>query len=232
MKKKIAIMQPYFFPYIGYFQLVNSVDKFVFYDDVNYIQRGWVNRNRILINGNPSYLTVPLNKASQNMLINEVRVLNGSKNLIKTVEMAYKKAPYYNEIMPLIQQVFSKEYNFISDMAIDSVKLVSNYLGFNTVFELSSEEYSSTKCLDRANRLIEISKLNKCVNYLNPINGQELYSKEEFRNNGIELNFIKSKEIRYAQFNNIFVPSLSMIDVLMFNSRFEVMSFLDQFEFI
>lgn len=108
---KLAVMQPYIFPYIGYFQLVNAVDKFVFYDDVNFIQRGWINRNRILINGNASYLTVPLNKARQNMLINEVRVLNGSLNLVKTIEMACKKAPYYNEIMPLIHQIFVIEYH-------------------------------------------------------------------------------------------------------------------------
>lgn len=229
---KLAVMQPYIFPYIGYFQLVNAVDKFVFYDDVNFIQRGWINRNRILINGNASYLTVPLNKASQNMLINEVRVLNGSLNLVKTIEMAYKKAPYYNEIMPLIHQIFANEYNFISDMAIDSVKLVSKYLGFNTVFEISSEAYSSTKCLDRAYRLIEITKLNKYTNYVNPINGQKLYTKEEFRDSGIELNFIKSNDIRYTQFKNTFVPALSIIDVLMFNSPFEVNEFLDQYEFL
>lgn len=123
---KLAVMQPYIFPYIGYFQLVSVVDKFVFYDDVNFINRGWINRNRILINSSANYFTVSLNKASQNMLINEVQVLNGSLSLVKTMEMAYKRAPYFNEIMPLIHQIFVTEYNLISDMAIDSVKLISS----------------------------------------------------------------------------------------------------------
>ena len=103
---KIAIMQPYFFPYLGYWQLMNIVDKFVIYDDVNYIKRGWINRNRILVEGKPFYIHVPVMKASQNKIINEMEVFVDSslrKKELKTIELAYKKAPFFDSVYPLIK---------------------------------------------------------------------------------------------------------------------------------
>lgn len=220
-------------PYIGYFQLVNAVDAFVFYDDVNYINRGWINRNRIMINGAANYITVPQIKASQNKLINEVEVNQESKeysNLIKTIEVTYKKAPFFYTIFPLIQNVLNKEYRFISEIAIESVKSCSEYLGITTKFYTSSVDFPETKGLERAERIKAICNKLGGTTYINAIGGTGLYKKEDFAKSGIELHFLQSKPVTYAQAGNEFVPWLSIIDVMMWNSREEVKGMLNQFE--
>lgn len=230
---KVAIMQPYFMPYIGYFQLINAVDKFVLYDDVNYIKGGWINRNRILINGKANLITVPQLNASSNKYINEVGVNQKSKeykNLLKTIETAYKKAPSFNEIFPLITEVLDKTYNSISDIAIDSVKTVASYLDCNTRFYVSSVDFPDTKGLERAERLIQICHKINGTTYINAIGGKELYCKENFKKSGIDLKFISSLPIQYSQGKNDFIPWLSIIDVLMWNSKVEVKEKLNKYE--
>ena len=230
-----AIMQPYFMPYIGYFQMVYAVDAFVFYDDVHYINRGWINRNRILINGEARYFTVPLTKASQNKLINEIEIdLVGKewKNLIKTIELAYKKAPFFEEIFPLTAQILEKEYTNIAELAKESIVRVSDYLSITTRFYTSSTDFPESRGLDKAERLQAICKKINAEKYINAIGGQELYSKEEFFKEVIQLQFIKSLPIAYKQFGNEFVPWLSILDVLMSNSKEEVKKMLTQFELV
>lgn len=214
---KLAIMQPYFFPYIGYFQLINAVDKFVFYDDVNYINRGWVNRNRILINSSPSYITVQLQKASQNKLINDIQINDNRLKLKKVINMAYKKAPYFDNVLPVIDICLDFKTNKISDLAIFSVKTICHYLGITKDFEISSIEYPLTRGLKGEQRLIEILRLSNFDTYINPIGGEKLYSKENFIKKGIKLYFLQSHHINYRQFNNDFIPWLSIIDIMMFN---------------
>ncbi|MCX6276442.1 MAG: WbqC family protein [Bacteroidetes bacterium] len=220
---KVAVMQPYLFPYIGYFQLAYAVDKFVFYDDVNFIKKGWINKNNILVNGAASSFTVPLTKVSQNKRINETAFATEEKwfkSFEQTLFFNYKNAPFYNETMEVVLAVLElrKNVSFISELAAASVKNVSGYLGIETVFENSSEKYSATKGMEKAMRLIEITKLNGSDQYINPLGGAELYSKEEFILSGIHLEFIKPGEVRYRQFKEPFVPWLSIIDVMMFNS--------------
>ena len=232
---KVAIMQPYIFPYIGYFQMVNMVDKFVFYDDVNYINRGWINRNRILIQGVAKYLTIPLIKASQNKLINEIEIDIQSRDfnkIIKTIEMAYKRAPYFTEVFEIVHEVLEKEYGTIADMAMESVKKCAGYLGLKTKFCKSSEHFSDTKGLEKAERLQAICKRLDADVYINAIGGQELYSKEDFAKQAIDLYFIKSLPMEYKQFKNKFVPWLSIIDVMMFNSKEEINEMLNKYELI
>jgi hypothetical protein len=229
---KIAIMQPYIFPYIGYFQMVNAVDKFVFYDDVNYINRGWINRNRILINNEPKYITVELIKASQNKLINEIEVGNNINKLINSISLAYKKAPYYKEVFPVIENCLNYQTNLISELAIQSVISVSEYLNLPTQFEVSSELYADSKGIDKADRLIHICKKNDATHYINAIGGIELYNKEYFSGKNITLKFIKCYLSSYKQFNDEFVPGLSIIDVLMFNDIESCQKILNQFELI
>ncbi|OQB29265.1 MAG: WbqC-like protein family protein [Bacteroidetes bacterium ADurb.Bin174] len=232
---KLAIMQPYIFPYIGYFQMVNAVDKFVFYDDVNYINRGWINRNRILIQGVAKYLTIPLIKASQNKLINEIEIDIQSRDfnkIIKTIEMAYKRAPYFTEVFEIVHEVLEKEYGTIADMAMESVKQCAGYLGLKTKFCKSSEHFSDTKGLEKAERLQAICKRLDADVYINAIGGQELYSKEDFAKQAIDLYFIKSLPMEYKQFKNKFVPWLSIIDVMMFNSKEEINEMLNKYELI
>jgi len=234
--KKIAIMQPYLFPYIGYFQLVNAVDTFVFYDDVNFIKAGWINRNNILINGKRKLITVPCKKISQNKLINEVFLDPSPKilhNILRSIELAYKKALYFNEVFPLIYNLLSA-YNkpTISELAIDSVLLAANYLNLKPDFKKSSKDFPNSSKLKKDNRLIEISKLAGAGIYVNPIGGVELYSKKKFKEEGITLNFVESGLINYKQYENEFVPNLSIIDVMMFNSPQQIKEMLNQYKLI
>jgi len=216
----IAVMQPYFFPYIGYFQLIKAVDTFVFYDDVNYITRGWINRNKILINNEAKYITIPCKGASQNKLIYDVEhALDDRKRgkLIKKIKFSYSKAPFFDSIFPLFKRVINQEEKTIADLAIRSIIESADYLGLGTSFKTSRENYNNTE-LDAADRLIDICKQEDTTNYINALGGQKLYDKSYFEDKGIELSFLEPQESEYQQFGDDFVPWLSIIDVLMFNA--------------
>lgn len=227
---KVAIMQPYFFPYIGYFQMIKAVDKFVFYDDVNFIKNGWINRNRILINAQPCYFTLQLKDASSFKLINEISFTDNRNKLLKSIAVSYSKAPFFKQVFELIELCFSIETDKVATIGINSVRNISNYLNLNTIFEVSSLDYADTKGLDRSFRLLEICKRNQATNYVNAIGGKDLYTHSFFNEHNVELSFIKPKEIIYKQFKNDFIPWLSIIDVLMFNSVEDVKIILDKFE--
>ncbi len=211
-------MQPYFIPYLGYFQLIHSVDIFVFYDDVNFIKNGWINRNRILLNGEAHYLTIPLQGASSYKPICRVGFLKDSKKNIKKVETAYSHAPFFNSVFPLILDILNYETDNIGELAIYSILSICKYLGISKIFHKSSIDYSSTKGLGRTERLIAICRSEKADCYHNLIGGKRLYSKDIFSKNNLDIRFICSNENEYSQFSHTFVPSLSIIDVLMFNS--------------
>ena len=231
-------MQPYFMPYIGYFQLIKSVDVFVVYDDVNYIKQGWINRNKILVAGKEFVFTIPLKEASSFVKIQDTHVnmkhfIKWRSKFLKTVEQSYKKAPYFLNIYPLINSILNNDkLSTISEFAFESIKIFSNYLGLKTKFVLSSEVYPDTKNLDREKRIYKIVTLNNSSHYINPLGGIELYDKNNFELNGIKLDFLKSKSVIYRQFENEFVNWLSILDVLMFNSVENVNEMLDQFELI
>lgn len=232
---KIAIMQPYIFPYIGYFQLVHAVDKFIFFDDVNFIKKGWINRNQILVNNQAYLFTIPLQKASQNILIKDTKISyneNWVGKLINTIEHNYKKAPYYKSTLHLIQEILKNNFNSISDLSRYSIKKVSNYLELHRDFDLSSEDYSETINLKKEERLIEICKRANCTKYINPIGGKEIYDKSNFELRGVELNFIENYIDCYKQFNSEFIGGLSIIDVLMFNSKEEIKDMLENYQLI
>lgn len=234
MTKKIGIMQPYFFPYIGYWQLMNAVDEYVIYDDVNYIKNGWINRNNILLNGNKYLITLPLDKASPFQLINQIRITsndNVKHKILKTVEQAYKKAPYFDKIFPIIQAVIMEESCLISKALIKQFNLVNNYLGIQTKLIVSSELKKDNE-LKAQDKVIHICKLLNGTDYINAIGGQELYSKSDFEKESLKLNFIKTKESDYPQFKNEFVPYLSIIDVMMFNSPEKINEMLDKYELL
>ncbi|MBC7408507.1 MAG: WbqC family protein [Arcicella sp.] len=231
---KLGIMQPYIFPYIGYFQLINAVDKFVIYDDVNFINKGWINRNRILNNGKDSLFTIPLKEASQNKLINEIDVNWDSawkSKFVKTLEQCYKKAPFYLEILPIIEQTLSVDNEPVSKVIEHNLKLICDYLGIKTEIVSSSAIYQNTH-LKAQERILDICSQEKANQYINPIGGLELYDKDFFEAKNLKLNFIKSNAIEYTQFKNEFVPWLSMIDVLMFNSKEKIKEFLDNYELV
>lgn len=216
--------------------MINAVDKFVFYDDVNFIKQGWINRNRILVSNKDSLFTVPLKNASSFTQINET-VINQplferwKTKLLQTIALNYKKAPFFNEVFLLLEQVLEEQYAFIAQLAVKSVVLTSAYLGINTRFCTSSETYKN-KGLIRHERLIDICKQENATHYINAIGGQVLYKKEDFIKEGIRLDFIKTLPLSYKQFNDEFVPWLSIIDVLMFNSIEEIRVMLNKYELI
>jgi hypothetical protein len=233
IEKKIAIMQPYFFPYIGYFQLMQCVDHFVFYDDVNFIKGGWIQRNRILNSKGVIYISVPLIGASSYKKINEIEInLNeiAQSKLLKTVAHNYGKAPYFNDIMPIIQAVISdKNTQNLAQIAAKSTIAVAKYLNLTTTFCFSSELKFGKIATERADRLVEIVSGFKAKTYINSEGGKALYSKVFFESNGIELKFIKPHLTEYRQNSDEFVPGLSIIDVLMHNSKEEIISLLNKY---
>jgi len=231
---KIAIMQPYFFPYLGYWQLISAVDKFVVFDDVNYIKRGWINRNRILLNGKDYLFTLPLKGASQNKLINEIEVDGLNKwveKFVQTIEAAYKKAPQYISVFDLLCRCFEYEEYNLSAFVTNSIKAVCSYLYIKTEIIPTSTIYD-TRELKKDEKILSICRQEKATGYINPAGGQELYDKEKFLQNGIELSFLKMKSFKYRQFDNEFIPALSIIDVLMFNEKEEVQKYLLKYELL
>ena len=218
--------------------LIVPVDHFVFYDDVNYIKGGWVNRNNILVSGKASLFTVPLEKASS---FSEIRAINTHSILYQkwlrkffiTLNQSYKKAPFYNVVFPIIKKILeSSEVNNIGVLSAKSIKEISNYLQLNKTFHTSSEEFSESKGRDRAERLITIAHDLNCEEYVNSIGGQELYAKDVFKAENIKLNFLNPSITKYPQFKNEFVPGLSIIDVLMFNSIDEIKIMLNNYSLI
>ncbi len=229
----VAVMQPYIFPYLGYFQLIQSSDKFVFYDDVNFIKKGWINRNRILLNSKENLFTIPLKKVSQNKLINEIELGIDDKwvkSFFKTLEYAYNKAPYYDKVSLLVNKVLSSDSRSIADLTITSILAVCEYLSLDKEFYISSLAFPDTKGLSKEKRLIEITKKLGSKNYINSAGGVDLYKKTDFKEEGVNLNFIENDLISYKQFNAPFINGLSIIDVLMFNSVEETLVLINQYK--
>lgn len=231
---KIAIMQPYFFPYLGYWQLINAVDLYVIYDDVNFIKGGWINRNNILMNGKPARINLQIDHVSQNKLINQVQITGNevfNRKLLKTLEHCYKKAPYFSEVIPVIERVIMQKENNLVRYLEFSIKSVCEYLSIETEMVLSSN-LPKDNSLRWQDKIIEICKLLKADEYINAIGGQDLYSYPEFLEQGIELKFLKTYDISYPQFSDQFAPNLSIIDVMMFNSPERIGDYLEDYEMI
>lgn len=228
---KIAIMQPYFMPYIGYWQLVNAVDKYIIYDDVNYIKRGWVNRNRILINGEPAYFHIPIVGGSQNKLINQIETNSEERFIrksLRTIELAYKRAPFFINIYPLMEKIMHCNKDKISEYIIESIHVVCDYLDIKTELIVSSA-INKDVGLKAQDKIVSICKTIGATEYYNPVGGMELYSFAVFRKNGIRLKFLKTNDIKYRQFGNTFHENLSIVDVMMFNSKEEIGKMLSNY---
>jgi hypothetical protein len=224
---KIGIVQPYFLPYIGYFALINAVDKFVYFDDVQYIKRGWVNRNRIKVVDKWHYIILPVKKAPASAKINEVCVVDNEKEIYKikkAIEHSYRKTPYYNEIKTCIFDLIVPGEN-ISELNIDLTNKICNYLNINTKMYISSE-IPKDNSLKGEDKISNMCKILGGDHYINPIGGIKLYSKQKFLESNLKLNFIKMNEIVYEQGKGDFIPNLSIIDVLMWNSKEDVKSWL------
>lgn len=226
---KVAIMQPYFFPYLPYWQLMHSVDKFVIYDDVNFIKKGYVNRNNFLVNGQSQLITLQLLGASQNKLINEISIGGNRDKVLKTIELAYKKAPHYLETIDLVRQIMEAPSLRLSEFLSDSIFRISRQLGMSTDILLSSDIDKNTQLKGQEKILQIVKKLNG-THYVNSIGGRDMYQREVFLANGLDLSFIMSKNSTYDQGLETFVPNLSIIDLLMFNDPHRVTNMLRAYE--
>lgn len=225
---KLAIMQPYLFPYIGYFQLVAAVDKFVFYDDVNFIKNGWINRNRLLLSGEVRYITIPLSGASSFSKINEITLQANDlwrKKISESVRHSYSKAPNFSEINNLLSDVLFSNETHISTLAKLSITAISRYLELETQFVMSSSCYENSD-LNSVERVLDICRKEQTDFYYNLPGGRELYDNKLFESKGINLRFIKPSLSTYKQFSEQFHPGLSILDVLMFNDKSTVQEML------
>ena len=229
---KLAIMQPYFMPYIGYFQLINAEDVFVVYDNIQFTKKGWFHRNRILVNGRDKMFSVPLKKDSDYLDMAQ-RVLADSfdiesKRMIRRIKASYQKAPYCKEVMPLVEECFQRGSGNLFDFIHTSLKLLTQFLQIDTKIIISSS-IDIDHTLKSQDKVLAICKKLNADIYINAIGGQDLYVAEAFRNKGIELRFIKTKPVEYKQFDNEFVPWLSIIDVMMFNSKKRIKEYLHDY---
>lgn len=221
-------MQPYFFPYIGYWQLINAVDTFVMYDDVNFIKKGYINRNSILIDNDAHIITLSLMGASQNKLINKIDVGNNKEKILKTIEFAYRKSPQFKNVYPLIVKIMQYDEKNLAKFLGVSIKLISQYLHIDTNIIYSSNIQKDNTLRGQEKILDIVHKLN-AKNYINPIGGQQLYDYESFKKENIKLNFLKTKDIEYPQYKNNFVSNLSILDILMFNSIEDIHKMLSEY---
>lgn len=231
---KLGIMQPYFLPYIGYWQLLNAVDQYVIYDDVNFIKGGWINRNNILINNEAKLFNIQMQGASSNKLINEIEVSQNQvwkKKFLKTIENSYSKAPFYKEVYPVIENIVNYDETNLAKYIAYSISKVCDYLNIDTKLIISSDINKDNDLKGQA-KVIEICKIMGADEYYNSIGGQSLYSYSDFEKHGVKLRYLKTNISKYKQFNDEFVPGLSIIDIMMFNSVSDIKNKLEEYELL
>ena len=228
-------MQPYLFPYLGYFQLINAVDKIVIYDNIEYTRKGWINRNRILLDGKDKFFTIPVKKDSDFLNIRERYLADNSeikiRKILAQISNSYRKAPFFKEIYPVLERLFLSGKKNLFDYVFNTISEICTLLEIKTELIISSE-LKMDHDLKAEQKVLEINRILNSDIYINPIGGTELYDKENFKNKGVELLFIKSKPISYDQSGNEFTEGLSIIDVMMFNDLNKVKSFLNEFELV
>lgn len=230
---KLGIMQPYFLPYIGYFQLLNAVDKYVIYDNIQYTKKGWFNRNRILQNGKDLLFSIPLEKGSDYLDVRERYMSAGfdRKKLLNQIREAYRKAPYFDQVMPIMERIINFEDTNLFNYIYNSIKEACAYLGIDTEIIVSST-LDIDHSLKGQDKVIATCKSLGATDYYNAIGGQELYNIEDFKKENINLHFVSTNPIEYKQFKNEFVPWLSILDVMMFNPVEEIKVMLDNYKLI
>jgi len=216
--KRVAIMQPYFFPYIGYFQLIAAVDQFVVYDNIKYTKKGWINRNRFLQNGKDAIFSLPLKKDSDSLDVceRELAANFDREHLLNQLKCAYRRAPYFDQTFPLVERIVRCEERNLFRYLHHSIVQTCKHLGLTTDINISSE-VTIDHGLHAQDKVLALCEALGATSYVNAIGGVELYSKEVFGAKGIELKFIRSSPFEYVQYDEAFVPWLSIIDVMMFN---------------
>lgn len=225
-------MQPYLFPYVGYYQLMHAVDRFVVADDLAFIKGGWINRNRLLINGEPAYFTVPLKHHPADALIKDVdidpKADRWRRTLLATIRNFYRRAPAFGAVYPMVERVLGGNFVKIAEMARASLREVCQYLDIRASIVDSSAAYGNAH-LKGQDRVIDTCRAEGASDYVNAIGGRALYSHDAFVAHGIRLQFVETDAIEYRQFEPPFVASLSIVDLLMFNTRSEARGLLSRY---
>jgi len=215
---KLAILQPSYIPWIGYFEQIVNVDIFVFYDDVQYTKNDWRNRNKIKTLDGSSWLSIPI-KSSTSKKINEV-LIDDTKNWqtkhLKSLKQYYSKSKYFEDIYPLLEKNINSDINSISTLSIDIIKDIVKYLKIDTKFYLSSDLDIGG---DKNNRLINICKHFNASSYYTGLAAKDYIDEELFKKNNIELVYQEYKHPSYEQLHGDFLPYLSIIDLLFNHGR-------------
>ena len=255
---RLAVMQPYFMPYIGYFQAIAAVDKYILYSNLTFIKEAWMNRNRLLMrDGTIVLTTVPLHSKSSNAMIYDVEIDNTKpwkEKLLRTVQMCYSRKPYYEETRALLSHLLSPEYRLLKDLNAATIVGIARHLGIATEIETDNSGYldlenqlrdiesdysplpylEKTRPIRKVARVIAMCRREGADHFINAIGGQQLYSPDEFAQYGIRINFVQTHPIQYRQDTKTgqFVPNLSIIDVLMNNGREATQSLLTQYTLV
>ena len=232
MKHVIAVMQPYFLPYIGYWQLIKKVDEFVIYDNIEFTKKGWFNRNRFLVNGEDALFTVAIKSDSDSLSVSE-RYLAESfdrEKLLRRFESSYRKTPYFKQHFPVIQNIVRFPSNNLFLYLLNSIREICAFLEIKTQITIASQVPLDHEAFKGQAKIIEICRQLKATAYINPIGGLDLYRAEDFQKNNIRLGFLKAQPVPYAQFDHEFVSFLSILDLMMFNSRDQMINLLEAYE--
>lgn len=233
---KLGIMQPYFFPYLGYWQLLDAVDKYIVYDNIEFTKNSWIRRNRILLNHKDKMFTLPLKADSDYLDIRERFIVENFEKertkILSQIMQAYKKAPYFDIVYPIIESCLKYEDRNLFNYIYNTILQVASYLDIKTDIIVSST-IDIDHTLKGKDKVLALCKKENADEYYNSIGGIVLYDKDEFYNNGIKLSFLKmNDDIVYKQFNNEFVANLSIIDVMMFNSKDSCKQMLKQYSLL
>lgn len=253
---RLAAMQPYFFPYLGYFQLFHAANKVILYDNVNFIKSGWIHRNRILeIGKGPRYIGIPLERLSSSKKIRDIRIdstRDWKTPIMDILRHNYCRMPYYCEVMEVMDAVLDMHETSMSQLAVSSIKAVLEYIGQHSELEYTSPRFDSieeqleafsetfpeniaaAKLKQRrmSDRVAMLCKMEGASTYINPIGGLSLYSKQHFAALGIQLQFLDPHLKPYFQKASEFFPGMSIIDVLMSIGAEGAKSFLEDYSLI
>lgn len=234
--KRIGIMQPYFLPYIGYFQLMNMVDKFVIYDSIKFSKTSWIRRNRMLQNGGDAFFTLPIRRDSDYLNIDERFLIDNFKNeahrLLRRIEANYSKAPYYKDFLPVVEEIILYDEPNLFKYILNSVKTMKEYLQIQTKIKPFSRLGEEIHRLKSQDKVIGACKALHATHYINSRGGMHLYDPEVFNKENIKLLFFEARNIKYPQFNHDFVPFLSILDVCMFNDLNKIKQLLSEYDMI
>jgi hypothetical protein len=229
----LGIMQPYFLPYIGYWQLLAAVDRFVIYDNIKYTKKGWINRNRFLRDGSDVFFTLPLKKGSDFLNIDQRAIADDfdPDSLLKPIESAYRKAPHFASAFAVFEAIVRSTPRNLFEFLHNGLRLTAEYLEIKTPIVVSSSVAIDHE-LKGEDKVIALCGALGATRYVNFIGGREMYAVEHFNAAGIDLKFIRSRPIEYPQFDRPFVPSLSILDVMMFNSRDTVRGMVGAYDLV